>query len=324
MGAATWGGRRAALPALHALVPGMLHGGMEMRRPLVAALALELPVTRAAKVMMVVLLRTTRASKARSALRAAKVLRSRPLLGTKAVPETLSTAKAASGAESAAALAEAGVLTEAVAKAVPKVLLRTAGASGRTALGATEVLSATRRAELAAMTKGLRAATTEAPAKAAVLMPARPLRVLETVVLLMMLSTGLRRRISRAGTSLRVRMLHGMLPVPATLLAVHGRAAEVSTPLIVILATVTTALVATRRIVGAAPTLILGRVQGGAGTGALRPLRGAARDLRTRGGIARAFRAWRVAPLRCGGRGRALRSGLGRRRGLIDRLCILG
>jgi len=210
VGAATWGGRGATLTALHALVPGLRLGGMEVPGPLVAALPLELTAMRAPKVLrakVVMMLRTTRAAKAGPTLRAAKVLRS--LLGTKAVSETLATAKAASGTESAAALAEARVLTEALAKAVPKVLLRTAGASGRAALRATEVLSATGSAELAAMPKGLRAATTEAPAKAAVLMPARALLVLEAVVLLMVLATGLRCWISRAGAPL----LLGMLPV---------------------------------------------------------------------------------------------------------------
>lgn len=211
-------GCRATAAALHALVPGLRFWGMEVPGPMVATLVLELTTLRAAteallsrpllraKVVMM-LLRTTRAAKAGPTLRAAKVLRSRPLLRTKAVSETLATAKAASGAEPAAALAEAGVLPEALAKAVPKVLLRTAGASGRTALRATEVLSATGCAELAAMPKGLRTATAEATAKAPVLMPTGALLMLETVVLLMVLATGLRRRISGTGASLRLWML---------------------------------------------------------------------------------------------------------------------
>lgn len=322
-------GCRATAAALHALVPGLRLWGMEVPGPMVAALVLELTTLRAAteallsrpllraKVVMM-LLRTTRAAKAGPTLRAAKVLRS--LLGTKAVAETLATPKAASGTEPAAALAEAGVLTEALAKAMPKVLLRTAGASGRAALGAVKVLSATGCAELAAMPKGLRATTTEAPAKAAVLMPTGALLMLEAVVLLMVLATGLRRWISRAGASLRLWMLPVLWVVLAALLTFHRRAAEVSTTLIVVHA----AVLAARGIGRAAPAFILGRVHGGAGSGALRALGGAARDLRTRGGIARTFRAWRVAALRCGGRGRALRSGLGRRRGLVGRLGILG
>lgn len=108
--------------------------------------------------------------------------------------------------------------------------------------------------------------------------------------------------------------------VLAALLPVHGWTAEVSTTLIV----VHTAVLAARGIGRAAPAFILGRVHGGAGTGALWPLGGAARGLRTRGAIARTFSTRRVAALRCGGRGRALRSGLRRRRWLIDRLGILG
>lgn len=297
-------GCRATAAALHALVPWLLHGGMVMPGSLIAALAVELTAMRVttevllslpllqAKVVMM-LLRTTRAAKAGPTLRAAKVLRS--LLRAKAVAETLATPKAASGAEPAAALAEARVLTEALAKAMPKVLLRTAGASGRAALGAVKVLSATGCAELAAMPKGLRAATAEATTKAAVLMPARPLLMLEAVVLLMVLSTSLRRWISRAGASLRL----GVLPVLWVVLAALG-------------------------IGRAAPAFTLGRVQGGAGSGAFRALGCAARDLRTRGALAGGFGTWRFAALRCGGRGRALRSGLGRRRGLVGRLGILG
>lgn len=322
-------GCRATTAALHALVPWLLHGGMVMPGSLIAALAVELTAMRVttevllslpllqAKVVMM-LLRTTRAAKAGPTLRAAKVLRS--LLRAKAVAETLATPKAASGAEPAAALAEARVLTEALAKAMPKVLLRTAGASGRAALGAVKVLSATGCAELAAMPKGLRATTTEATTKAAVLMPARPLLMLEAVVLLMVLSTSLRRWISRAGASLRLGVLPVLWVVLATLLTFHRRTAEVTASLIVVHA----AVVSTLGIGRAAPAFTLGRVQGGAGSGAFRALGCAARDLRTRGALAGGFGTWRFAALRCGGRGRALRSGLGRRRGLVGRLGILG
>lgn len=198
---------------------------------------------------------------------------------------------------------------------MPEVLLRTAGASGWAALRTAKTLSATRCAELAAMPKELRATTTEAPAEAAMLGPAWS-------VLLMMLATCLRRRIHRTGAALRLRALAVVL---ATLRAVHGRAAEVSTALIVILAALVAPVFAARSIGGAAPTLILGRVHGGTRSWALGTLWSAARGLRTRGAtLARAFGAWRIAPLRCGGRGRALRSRLGWCRGLVGRLGILG
>jgi hypothetical protein len=241
-----------------------------------------------------------------------------------AAPMTKATAKAATFAKSSAPLAKARVLTEALAKAVPKMMLSTAGTSlhvlsGRAALRAVEALAATRTTELATMPKELLPTAAEAPAKAAVLTPLRPLLVLETMMPVAVLSASLRLVVHRAWMLLRLR---ATMVVPFPLLAIHGRTAEAAAPLVLVVATVA----ATGRLHLAAPSLILRGQHGGAWAGALL---GGAHSLRTRGAaIARAFGAWRIAALRCGSWGRcwwrALGSGLGRRRRLVGRLGILG
>ena len=272
-----------------------------------------------AKVVVVLLrsLLTAKVAKLLTAMPAAKAV-------AEAAPMTKATAKAAPFAKSSAPLAEARVLTEALAKAVPKMMLGTARTSlhvlsGRAALRAVEALAATRTTELATMPKELLPTAAEAPAKAAVLTPLRPLLVLEAMMPVAVLSASLRLVVHRAWMLLRLR---ATMVVPFPLLAIHGRTAEAATPLVLVVATVA----ATGRLHLAAPSLILRGQHGGAWAGALL---GGAHSLRTRGAaIARAFGAWRIAALRCGNWGRcwwrALGSGLGRRRRLVGWLGILG
>lgn len=331
--AATRRGHGAAPAALSAFVLRLLHGRVKVRRPLISTTRpLELPAMRTPHVLLrprallramvvVMLLRTTWTAEARTTRRRTEVLRPRPLRRRKAVPEllaakasleTLAAAKAAPATEAAAPLTEA--LTETVLSAAWASMHVT---SKRAALWSTEALSAVWCAKLAAMPKGLRSTTTEASAetttKATVLRPARPLLMMETVVLLMLLAvlvpliSASLRRIDRAGTPLRLGAALGAVLL-AALLSVHWRTAEVSAPLIVIHATV----VATLGLCGAAPALILRRVHGGTRARTLSTLGSAAwRPLRTRGSsVTLTFGSGRVPTLRCGGWWRALRSGL--------------